>query len=217
MKSTAQNPANPDMLSFEKKYWDAGFLHIAGADEVGRGCIAGPIVAAAVIWDKAFLTKNIDKINELKIINDSKKLTEKKRTLLAEFIKQNAKAYAITEISAKIIDEKGITYANNQVLTTAINELPIKPDFVLIDHFKLDLDNSESITKGDALSITIASASIIAKVFRDTQMQEKYAKEYPNYGFEKHVGYGTKLHMEKIKELGVKEIHRKTFISNIKN
>lgn len=217
MKSTAQNPANPDMLSFEKKYWDAGFLHIAGADEVGRGCIAGPIVAAAVIWDKTFLTENIDKIDELKIINDSKKLTEKKRTLLAEFIKQNAKAYAITEISAKIIDEKGITYANNQVLTTAINELPIKPDFVLIDHFKLDLDNSESITKGDALSITIASASIIAKVFRDTQMQEKYAKEYPNYGFEKHVGYGTKLHMEKIKELGVKEIHRKTFISNIKN
>ena len=217
MKSTAQNPANPDMLSFEKKYWDAGFLHIAGADEVGRGCIAGPIVAAAVIWDKTFLTENIDKIDELKIINDSKKLTEKKRTLLAEFIKQNAKAYAIAEISAKIIDEKGITYANNQVLTTAINELPIKPDFVLIDHFRLDLDNSESITKGDALSITIASASIIAKVYRDTQMQEKYAKEYPNYGFEKHVGYGTKLHMEKIKEFGVKEIHRKTFISNIKN
>ena len=217
MKSTAQNPANPDMLSFEKKYWDAGFLHIAGADEVGRGCIAGPIVAAAVIWDKTFLTENIDKIDELKIINDSKKLTEKKRTLLAEFIKQNAKAYAIAEISAKIIDEKGITYANNQVLTTAINELPIKPDFVLIDHFRLDLDNSESITKGDALSITIASASIIAKVYRDTQMQEKYAKEYPKKKKKKHVGYGTKLHMEKIKEFGVKEIHRKTFISNIKN
>jgi ribonuclease HII len=200
------------MLSFEQKYWSQGFLNIAGADEVGRGCVAGPIVAAAVIWDKDFLLENIDKIDELKTINDSKKLTEKKRNVLSELIKNNAKAYSIIEISAKIIDEKGITYANNTALTRAILELPIKADFVLIDHFKVDIENSESITKGDSLSITIASASIIAKVYRDNLMQTKYSQEFPEYGFEKHVGYGTKFHMEKIKEFGLCGIHRRGFL-----
>lgn len=187
----------------EEELYDAGFKLICGVDEVGRGSIAGPLVVAAVI------------LNPLKHINgidDSKKLSPKKRNLLAKEIKKEALAYATIFISPKEIDELDIYQATKKGMILAINKLKIKPDYALIDAMplkELTLPH-DSIIHGDALSASIGAASIIAKVTRDDYMAKMDLK-YPNYGFKKHKGYCTKEHMEALDKNGPCAIHRKTF------
>ncbi|MBE5756746.1 MAG: ribonuclease HII [Clostridiales bacterium] len=192
-------------LEYEEKYLSKGFKYIAGADEVGRGPLAGPVVVCALIMP-------LDDIIEG--VNDSKKLTEKKRNALYDVIKSKAIAYEITELEPEEIDKINILEAVKVCFTNAVKNLSVKPDAVLIDgnDLKLPID-AEYVVKGDLKSYTIGCASILAKVYRDRLMEE-YAKEYPEYGFEKHKGYGTKAHIDKIKEIGPCKIHRRTFIKN---
>lgn len=192
------------MLDYEKKY--QGKL-IAGVDEAGRGPLAGPVVCAVVI-----MPLEDDKIIEG--INDSKKLTAKKREMLYEKIIATALDYSIVEIDEKVIDEINILQATKLGMKKAIENLKLKPDIVLIDAVKLDIEYpQENIIKGDALSYNIASASILAKVHRDRLMSE-FDKKYPEYGFIRNKGYGTKEHIEALRKFGKSEIHRVTFIKN---
>lgn len=192
------------MLDYERKY--EGRL-IAGIDEAGRGPLAGPVVCACVIMP-------LEKDKIIEGVNDSKKLSEKKREMLFEKILATAIAYSIIEINVKTIDEINILNATKLGMKKALENIKIKPDIVLIDAVKIETDIvQENIIKGDAKSYNIASASILAKVYRD-RLMEKLAVEYPEYGFEKHKGYGTKLHIENLKKYGKTPIHRKTFIKN---
>ena len=192
-------------LDYEKECLSKGYKYIAGVDEVGRGPLAGPVVCACCIMP-------LDDIIEG--VTDSKKLSEKKRVQLAELIKQKALAYQIEEISPEEIDEINILNATKKCMTATINNLSIKPDIVLVDAVKLDVDcETLPIIKGDLKSYTISSASILAKVYRD-ELMKKYAEQYPQYGFERNAGYGTKEHIEVIKGVGPCPIHRKTFIKN---
>lgn len=183
---------------------------ICGIDEVGRGPLAGPIVSAAVILDSS----DLDDI--ILYINDSKKLSEHKREELSEIIKEKALSYSISMCDSKEIDEKGIGYCNNDVFIKACEGLSIKPDLVLSDGYLIKNFNGENkhVIKGDTKSACIACASIIAKVYRDNIMKE-YHKKYPQYDFEKNVGYGTKTHVDALKEVGPTEIHRMSFLKNI--
>ena len=195
-----------DWLEYENKALSEGYNIICGVDEAGRGPLAGPVYAAAVILPKGHIIEGI---------NDSKKLSEKKRELLAEKIKQKAVAYVIAQSEAEEIDEINILNCVKKRMTEAVKNLSVKPDAILIDgnDTHLDLDNAEYVVKGDGKSYTVGCASIVAKVYRDNLMKE-YAKEFPGYGFEKHKGYGTKVHIDKIKETGPCRLHRKTFIKN---
>ena len=194
-----------DKLIYERKHIDGGKRYIAGVDEVGRGPLAGPVVCASVIMPLDDIIEGID---------DSKKLSEKKREKLFEIIKEKAIAYSIREISEKEIDEINILNAVKKCMTDAVKTLSVKPDITLVDGVDTGLDiEAEYLVKGDSKSYTIGCASILAKVYRDNLMKE-YAKEFPEYGFEKHKGYGTKVHIEKIKEIGPCKLHRKTFIKN---
>lgn len=194
-----------DKLAYEKELIERGFKVIAGVDEVGRGPLAGPVVTAAVIMPLDDLIEGVD---------DSKKLSEKKREYLAELIKSKALAYSIARIESEEIDEINILEAVKKCMYNAVKSLAIMPDITLVDGVDLHLPvTAEYVVKGDAASYSIGCASIIAKVFRDNLMKE-YAKEYPEYGFEKHKGYGTKKHIETIKEIGPCKLHRKTFIKN---
>ncbi len=194
-----------DNYEYERKYYEQGLTYIAGVDEVGRGPLAGPVVCASVIMPK-------DKIIEG--VTDSKKLSEKKREALAKQIKEQALSYCIYSIEPSEIDQINILNAVKKCMVQAVKGLTIKPDITLVDGVDTGLEiNAEYITKGDFLSYTIGCASIIAKVYRDNLMVE-YAKEFPEYGFEKHKGYGTKVHIDKIKEIGPCKLHRKTFIKN---
>ncbi len=194
-----------DKLAYEKELIGRGFKIIAGVDEVGRGPLAGPVVTAAVIMPLDDLIEGVD---------DSKKLSEKKREYLAELIKNKALAYSIARIESDEIDEINILEAVKKCMYNAVKSLAIMPDITLVDGVELHLPvTAEYVVKGDAASYSIGCASIIAKVFRDNLMKE-YAKEYPEYGFEKHKGYGTKKHIETIKEIGPCKLHRKTFIKN---
>lgn len=191
------------MYSFEKELLKKGHLYIAGCDEVGRGPLAGPVVAAAVILDP-----------EVKIdgLNDSKKLSEKKRIALDIEIREKALAFKIVYIYPKEIDEINIYQASKKAMIEAIRELNPQPSFILSDAMPLNELNIpfESIIKGDSKSATIAAASIIAKVDRDNYMI-KISEKYPEYGFEKHKGYPTKQHIEALNKFGVLEIHRKSY------
>jgi len=200
------------MYEFDKSYGD--YKYVAGVDEVGRGPLAGPIVAAAVILD----LKCNDNKNLILRANDSKKLSIDCRKELSYIIKKKALAYKITAIDNKRIDEKGISWCNNQVFIESCNGLIIKPDLVLTDGYKIKNFSSknEFVIKGDTLSISIACASIIAKVYRD-ELMVKYHCKYPNYGFDKNVGYGTEEHVSAIKKHGTTEIHRMSFLSKILN
>lgn len=207
-------------LSFESDLWKNGYSAIVGVDEVGRGCIAGPIVAGAVVWSPDILewerVGELEKFSTLSQITDSKKLSAKKRETLSAFILEHCLGYAFAEVSAEEIDEKGISYANKKAMHDAVEQVREKSgvDAILSDHFpvKIGAITSMAITKGDALSLTIASASIIAKVYRDTLMHGTYHTQFSQYGFNKHVGYGTKQHMDAIKEFGPCKLHRKTFL-----
>jgi ribonuclease HII len=187
------------------------YKYIAGVDEVGRGPLAGPIVAAAVILDL--------KANEKDLIfraNDSKKLSIAVRRELSQIIKEKALAYKIIAIDNNRIDEEGVGFCNNQVFLDCCEEISIVPDLVLSDGYKIkNFSNlNEGVIKGDTKSISIACASIIAKVYRDDLMLEYHGK-YPNYGFDRNVGYGTQEHVLAIKKYGTTPIHRRSFLKNI--
>ena len=196
------------LLDYERAEMKNGNTLIAGVDEVGRGPLAGPVVCACVIMPLDDLIDGVD---------DSKKLSEKKREVFSELIKEKAIAYSISEIDEKRIDEINILNATKECMVNAVNSLKVKPEVLLVDALKLDgVDNSIKqipIIKGDATSYNIACASIIAKVYRDNLMVEM-DKKYPGYEFAKNKGYGTKKHIEAIKTYGAKEIHRKSFIKN---
>ena len=182
-----------------------GFTHIAGVDEVGRGCFAGPVVSAAVILPPDFKC--------IKPVNDSKKLTAKNRQELAQEIKKQAIAYAISEVSVSVINKIGIGKASQQSFRDAIKRLTRKPDFILIDAFyikHLNRKKQKAIIHGDELSISIAAASIIAKVYRD-ELMEKFHPRYDMYDFKTNKGYGTKKHQAAIKKYGLSKLHRKSF------
>ena len=193
-----------DKLKFEKEEEAKGNFLIAGVDEVGRGPLAGPVCVAAVIMPLDDLIEGVD---------DSKKLSEKKRNLLFEQIKEKAVCYSIEMVDEETIDKINILEATKLCMKRAIESLKLRPDVVLIDAIsKLDTDvNLRGIIKGDALSYSIGCASILAKVTRDNLMVE-LAKEYPEYGFEKHKGYGTKVHIEALKEHGPCVHHRLSFL-----
>jgi ribonuclease HII len=185
---------------------------VAGVDEVGRGPLAGPIVAAAVI-----LKQNYEDDKELLLyINDSKKLSSKVREELAELIKEKAVSYSIASLDNNIIDQEGIGYCNNEIFKIACAKLSVKPQLVLSDGYSIKNFNirNEYVIKGDTNSASIACASIIAKVYRDKLMYT-YDVEYPQYGFSKHVGYGTKEHIESLLKFGITPIHRRSFLRNI--
>ncbi len=194
------------MLEFENSIYETGKTLIAGIDEAGRGPLAGPVCAAAVILPKGLI---IDEIN------DSKKLTEKKREKLFDVIIENAIAYSIQFCGPEIIDSINIRQATHKAMENAVKGLSVKPEHIFID----GNDNIPFsfpytyIVKGDAKSQTIAAASILAKVSRDRLMTE-LDKEYPQYGFAKHKGYGTKAHMEAIQQYGVSVVHRKSFMTD---
>jgi ribonuclease HII len=192
-----------DKLLYENQLYAKGCKYVCGVDEVGRGPLAGPVVCAAVIMPTDDLIEGVD---------DSKKLTAKKREKLAELIKEKAIAWAICRVEAEVIDQINILQATRLCMKQAIESLKITPDYVIVDgNMTLDIDIPQmSIIKGDASSYSIGAASIIAKVFRD-KLMEDYAKEYPFYGFEKNAGYGTALHINGIKEHGLCPIHRRSF------
>ena len=197
------------MLTYEKQKEQEGYKLIAGMDEAGRGPLAGSVYTAMVI-----MPLSEDKIIEG--VNDSKKLTPKKRDELFEKIKQTAIAYVIFPVDEKIIDEINILEATRMGMKKCYDEISVKPDYCLVDYvngLKLDCP-FETIVKGDAKSYSVACASILAKVARDKYMEE-IDKKFPMYQFAKHKGYGTKLHYEMLKEFGVCEIHRKSFLKNL--
>lgn len=194
-----------EKLQFERALRAKGFQYIAGVDEVGRGPLAGPVVCAAVVMP-------LDEDKLVVGVDDSKKLSEKKREQLAEEIKARALCYAIVEIDEKTIDEINILEATRLGMKKAIEGLEIPPEIVLTDG-NMTIDThfpQHSVIHGDALSYSIGAASIIAKVYRDHLMDE-FAKTYPDYGFEKNKGYGTAAHIQGIKEHGICPIHRRTF------
>ena len=196
-----------DMYRYENELKDKGYKLVCGTDEAGAGPLAGPVFAAAVIL------KNDFKIDGL---NDSKKLSEKKREYLYDIIKENALSYNIASVSETEIDEINILNARMEAMRRAVNGLSIKPDFLLIDGNRNPdaLKDSLCIVGGDAASASVAAASILAKVSRDRLMKE-LDNAYPGYGFAKHKGYGTKEHIEALKRLGPCKIHRLTFLKNI--
>lgn len=192
------------MREFENKYSDLAY--VAGIDEAGRGPLAGPVVAAAVILPKDIV---------LPFLNDSKKVTEKRRDVLFDEIKQNAIAYGIGIASNTLIDEINILQATYEAMREAVNALEKTPDVLLVDAVHIPDINIKQvgIVKGDAKSVNIAAASILAKVTRDRIMAE-YDKIYPEYGFASNKGYGTATHIAALKEVGPCAIHRKSFIGN---
>lgn len=192
------------MREFENKYSDLGA--VAGIDEAGRGPLAGPVVAAAVILPKDIF---------LPFLNDSKKVTEKRRDVLFDQIKQEALAYGIGIASNALIDEINILQATYEAMREAISKLSKTPDILLVDAVHIPDINIKQvgIVKGDAKSVNIAAASILAKVTRDRLMLE-YDKIYPEYGFASNKGYGTAKHIEALKAYGACDIHRRTFIGN---
>ena len=194
-------------LDFENELWKSDFKYICGIDEVGRGCLAGPVYAGASILKN---TTDFNSENFLEI-NDSKKISEKKREKLYDYINEIA-TNSIGICTVEEIDEIGIQDAVKLSMIRAIENLEITPDYLLIDSMKLEINIPQrSIVRGDQKSKSISSASIIAKVARDKLMKYEYAKKYPNYNFEKNKGYGTKKHIEAINEFGITRIHRKTF------
>ena len=193
-----------NMYEYEEELYNKGISYIAGVDEVGRGPLIGPVVAACCVLPKDF---------KLEGLTDSKKLSEKKRNIFSDYIKENAIAYGIGEISPEIIDEVNIYEATKIAMKEAIKQVQekINIEHVLIDAMPLELDiPSTSIIKGDAKSISIAAASVLAKVYRDNLMYELDEK-YPMYGYKSHKGYPTKKHVEAINKYGLIEGYRKTY------
>ena len=197
------------LLKYEenKLYESKKIEYICGIDEAGRGPLAGPVVVGAVIMPKNSMIEGV---------NDSKKISEKKREKLYELITKEAIAYSVGIVDQKVIDDINILNATKKALTEAILDLKVKPDVIMVDALnKIDTCGIPyiSVIKGDAKVYSISCASIIAKVTRDRMMYE-YDKIYPEYGFAKHKGYGTALHINNIKDHGICMIHRKTFLKD---
>ena len=196
-----------NLKAYEEELHQKGFKYICGIDEAGRGPLAGPVVIAAVIMPKDSMIEGV---------NDSKKVSEKKREILYEKILEEAISYGVAIIGQDEIDNINILNATKKGLTMSLKELTVKPDLILVDALE-HIDTLgipyEAIIKGDAKAYSISAASIIAKVTRDRIMRE-WANIYPEYGFEVHKGYGTAKHIEVIKEQGICPIHRKTFTKN---
>lgn len=195
------------MFEYEKQYPDCKY--IAGIDEVGRGPLAGPVVTCCIIMPKDI---------RIPYVNDSKKVTKKRREMLYDIIMEKAIAVSIGINDEKRIDEINILQATYEAMRQAINNLEVKPDILLNDAVTIPgVDIPQvPIIKGDAKSFTIACASIVAKVTRD-RLMEDYDKEYPGYGFSKNMGYGTKEHTDALRKLGPCKIHRRSFIKNFVN
>lgn len=193
-----------DLYENEKKLWNLGYENIAGCDEAGRGPLFGPVVAASVILPHDFVLEGL---------NDSKKLSEKKREEYYPVIMQKALAVSVSVVEADEIDKINIYEASRQGMLRATNSLKVKPDYIITDAMPLDGFTSvphEAIIKGDAKSITIAAASVIAKVTRDRIMYE-IDKVHPEYEFKKHKGYPTKKHLELIEKYGIIDGYRRTY------
>lgn len=198
-----------NMLEIENKLYLNGYKYICGVDEAGRGPLCGPVVAAAVILRKDECIEGV---------NDSKKLTEKKREILFDEIMNRAISVGVGISDVSVIEDVNILNATKLAMKQAIEKLNIAPDYVLIDgNQMIDIDiPAQTVVSGDAKSESIAAASIIAKVTRDRILRE-FDKKYPQYGFAKHKGYGTKTHIEAIKEYGLTDIHRPSFCKKFIN
>ncbi|MEK5397878.1 ribonuclease HII [Paenibacillus sp. VTT E-133280] len=195
------------MLAYEKEGWEQSYRRIAGVDEVGRGCLFGDVVAAAVILPEGLIIDGV---------NDSKKLTAKKREALYEIIMEQALAVGVGYVDSNVIDEINIKQASRLAMKKAVESLEHTPDYMLIDAEKVDLPlPQQAIIKGDANSQSIAAASIIAKVTRDRLCEGLWEELYPDYGIAIHKGYATKLHREQITALGPTPMHRRSFIGRI--
>ena len=192
-------------LEIERLLWMQGIGSIAGVDEAGRGPLAGPVVAASVIFPRDVLIEGV---------NDSKKISENQREKLYDVIRAQALAVGVGIVGHEVIDRINILQATILAMHKAIEEMKGKPDFVIVDgnSFRHETLRFQNVIGGDAKSFTIAAASIIAKVTRDRMMRE-FDHQYPNYGFAQHKGYGTQRHLDAIREFGLCEIHRKTFHS----
>jgi len=231
LKSQIKKNSSKPTFKEERKLWKQGIKYVIGVDEVGRGAFAGPVTVGAVIFSKNFTT------NFMEQINDSKALSPKKRTELSPLIKSNSR-YSISTVFVGIINKVGIGKATEIAFRKAIKSIMYKVEgikykkdllkipkqkyFVLVDGFHIKyikgigLKNQKAIIKGDKKSLSIAAASIIAKVHRDNLMI-KLAGKYPEYGFDIHKGYGTKAHREKIKKHGLLKIHRTVFCRNVRS
>lgn len=207
MKIKKENITYKPSWDYEELYYKKGYINVAGIDEAGRGPLAGPVVAAAVILDRK---------KDVSGINDSKKLSEKKRNLLYSVITKEALAIGIGVVDEATIDLINIKNATHLAMKKAIENLKLEPDFLLIDAESLkDIKIPQlAIIKGDCRCFSIAAASIIAKVERD-RIIVSYESIYPGYGFARHKGYGTKEHFECIRKYGLLPIHRRTFTKNV--
>lgn len=196
-----------NLWEIENEYYDRGYTLVCGVDEAGRGPLAGPVCAGACILPQGL---------EIDGLNDSKKLTDRKRRILYDIITEQAVAWAVCMIDEKVIDEINILQATYRAMCGAVEKLPVKPDFVLVDGNRdpgLGIPTL-TVVKGDARCANIAAASILAKVTRDRYMEEM-AEKYPGYGFEIHKGYGTKAHYEALAAHGPCDIHRMTFLKKL--
>ncbi|CAM2897440.1 ribonuclease HII [Paenibacillus sediminis] len=195
------------LLIYEQECWEQSYRYVAGIDEVGRGCLFGDVVAAAVILPVGL---------EIEGINDSKKLTEKKREMLYDIIMEKALAVGVGYVDAETIDRINIKQAARLAMKKALEELEVTPDYLLIDAEKVDSSIPQlAIIKGDANSQSIAAASIIAKVTRDRLCKGAWEAMYPEYGIAIHKGYATKFHREQILALGPTKMHRRSFLGNL--
>lgn len=194
------------MLEHEQQLWEQGLIHIGGVDEAGRGCLFGDVVAAAVILPPGLIIEGV---------NDSKQLSEKKRNVLYDEIMEQAVAVGVGIADVHTIERINIKAAARLAMKEAVSQLKVKPDYLLVDAEKIDTAVPQlAIVHGDALSQSIAAASIIAKVTRD-RMCLKWDLDYPEYGIAQHKGYATRMHREKIIEHGPSPLHRMSFLSNI--
>ncbi|OBZ16862.1 ribonuclease HII [Bacillus sp. FJAT-26390] len=195
------------MLQYEQSLWQDGYKAIAGVDEVGRGCLFGDVVAAAVILPPGLVIEGV---------NDSKKLSEKKRDQLYEIILQECVAWSAARVDAETIDRINIKQAARLAMKHAVESLQVPSDYLLIDAEKVDVSlPQQSIIKGDATSQSIAAASIVAKVTRDRLCTGEWEQEYPDYGLAIHKGYATKLHRERLLATGPSPLHRRSFLGNL--
>lgn len=197
------------MYEYEERAYADGIAAVCGVDEAGRGPLAGDVYAAAVILPRGV---------EIEGVNDSKKLSEKKREKLFDVIQEKSLSWCIAAATVEEIDRLNILQATFLAMRRAVSGLDIHPELVLVDGnrnpFQGEAQKAQTIVGGDAKSASIAAASILAKVARDRYMKE-LASKYPQYAFEKHKGYGTKLHYELLREHGISDVHRKTFLKNL--